>query len=211
MLIRFYLFTLCFLGVPFLSFPQNNEQPNGKIKYTSDYIFNDGVYLSLKDFQQDNPSYTAFNIIKLTPFTNSYLKKIQITVFDSAKNTLTGLWGYAYKGDVFIAHARSNYYFKLIVIGSLCYYRGLADSRIRYSQMDLFRGYSDNSMFKEYMMDFNTGEIFLFNYKKFKTYLQNNDIYLYEDLIKQKKKKKIIFNYLLKYNERHPIWYNAEP
>ncbi len=200
---------ITFLFFPFISFSQTDTA--GKIKYTSDFVFNDGIYKSFQEFKNDSPSVKKFNIKKVTPYSNPNNIRLEYVCPDSATTghncELTDVWGYTKNGSVYIAHDYYAYYFKLMVIGALCHFSGLSGtgSVIDANQMTLSNdGESD---YQQYMLDFETGDVKLFNYKNFSAFLLSHDKDLYNELLKQKKKRKIIFKYLLKYNEKHPIWF----
>jgi hypothetical protein len=198
----------CFF-LPFMAFAQTDTV--GKVKYTSDFIFNDGVYKTFQEFKNDSPSVVKFVIKKPFPYSDPNYIQLEYVKHDSSGNKdssdVKDVWGYCNKGTVYISHSYYSYYFKLMVIGALCHFSGLTgyDTGINANQMTL--GLSTDSDYQQFMLDFETGEIQVFNYKKFSAFLKSHDNELYSQLMKQKKKRKIIFSYLLKYNERHPIWF----
>jgi hypothetical protein len=183
----------------------------GKVKYTSDFVFNDGVYKSFSEFKADSPSIKQFTIKNPSPYADPNYTILEYTCPDSVKTpggcNLKDVWGYAYHGDVYIAHSYYAYYFKLMVVGSLCHFVGLAGFGTYVPANDVMMGFGADNNYQQYMLNFETGEVFTFNYKNFSLFLKVHDSELYQELMKQKKKKKIIFKYLLKYNERHPIWF----
>jgi hypothetical protein len=206
--------TLGLCAVVFLFFPKllfSQTDTLGKVKYTSDFVFNDGVYKTFQEFKNDSPSVKKFIIKKLAPYSNPNYIQLEYICTDSLKSTgncdIKDVWGYANKGDIYIAHNYYAYYFKLMVVGALCHFSGLTgyESGINANQMTL--GFGNDADYQQFMLDFETGEIEVFNYKKFSAFLLSHDSELYNELQKQKKKKKLIFKYLLKYNERHPIWF----
>ncbi len=196
------------LFLPIIAFPQNDTV--GKVKYTNDFIFNDGIYKTFQEFKADSPSIRQFTIERPNPYSDPNYIKIKFVCPDSVKNKgnceVKDLWGYVKNGDVYIAHSYYAYYFKLMVIGSLCHFAGLTEGQsMDANQMAM--GFAVESQYQQYMLDFETGNVIAFNYKNFSAFLLAHDKELYDELKNQKKKKKIIFKYLLKYNERHPIWF----
>jgi hypothetical protein len=52
-----------------------------------------------------------------------------------------------------------------------------------------------------------TGATFLFTYRNFKDFLKQNDEELLAELEKTKNKRDMIHHFLLKYNEKHPVYF----
>jgi len=206
---HFFKYIIILILIPGFSFSQYDTI--GKVKYTKDFIFNDGVYKTFSEFKADSPSIKTFFVKNPSPYADPNYTILEYvcpdTVKSSANCELKDVWGYAYRGDVYIAHSYYAYYFKLMVVGSLCHFVGLAGFGSYVPANDVMIGFGADNSFQQYMLDFETGEIVMFNYKNFSVFLKSHDIELYNELMKQKKKKKIIFKYLLKYNERHPVWF----
>lgn len=196
-----------FFLLPGISFSQTDTA--GKVKYTSDYVFNEGIYLTYDQFKTDNPAFKTFFIKKPAPYSDINYIIIEYVCNDSVKTpgncAIKECWGYSYKGDVYISHEYYAYYFKLMVIGSVCHFVGL--SGVGSTANDIMTGFGGDNEYKQFFLDFETGDVQLFSYKYFSDFLKTHDDELYQELIKQKKKRKIIFKYLLKYNEKHPIYF----
>ena len=203
-------YILLFILLPFFSFSQTTDTI-GKIKYSSDFVFNDGIYKTFQEFKNDNPSIKNFNVKKPSLYSDPNYKTLEFICPDSVKKSgnceLKDVWGYSYHGDVYVAHSYYAYYFKLIAIGSLCYFFGLSDAGSYIPANGVMMGFGADNEYQQFMIDYETGDIIPFNYKNFSAFLKTHDDELYKELMKQNKKKKIIFKYLLKYNERHPIWF----
>ncbi|MEI6854242.1 MAG: hypothetical protein WCL06_15445, partial [Bacteroidota bacterium] len=84
-----------------------------------------------------------------------------------------------------------------------------------YNSYDNFYGnttglnFSGNEL-REYVLDFQTGETFVFTYRNFKDFLKTHDEELLKELEKTKNKRDMIHHFLLKYNERHPVYFPAK-
>jgi hypothetical protein len=183
--------------------------------YTAEFEFTDGIYLSFNDFATNNPSIKEFYVKKPTPLTDPYNTELEYRCPDSLKApgncSITDCWGYAYKGDVYIAHSYFAYYFKIQVIGALCHFTGLSGVGMQTpSNNDVVSGFGADNDYRQFMIDFQTGELMIFNYKNLSEFLKLKDNELYQELSQKKKKKKLIFQYLLKYNQRHPIYFPTQ-
>jgi hypothetical protein len=204
------IYILLFVLFPFCSFSQTTDTI-GKIRYSSDFVFNDGIYSTFQEFKNDNPSITRFTVKNPSLFAEPNYKILEYICPDSIKKPgnceVNDAWGYSYQGSVYVAHSYYAYYFKLIAVGSLCYFYGLSGAGTVVPANDVMMGFGANTEYQQFMIDYETGEIIPFNYKNFSSFLKTHDEDLYNDLMKQNKKKKVIFKYLLNYNERHPIWF----
>ncbi len=185
------------------------------IKYNGEFEFTDGIYLSYNEFVLNNPSIKEFYIKKPTPLSDPLNIELEYKCPDTVKcpgnSAVTDCWGYAYKGNVYIAHSYYAYYFKVQVIGALCHFTGLTGVGIQPPlNNDVISGFGADNDYKQFMINFKTGEISVFNYKNFTAFLEVNDNELFQELSLKKKKKKLIFQYLLKYNEKHPIYFPAQ-
>jgi hypothetical protein len=202
------LFGILFFLIPVTALMAQTDT-TGKVKYTSDYVFDEGIYLTFDQFKADSPAVREFFVKKPAPYSDPNYTLIEYVCKDSVKTpgncVLSECWGYSYRGDVYIAHEYYAYYFKLMVIGSVCHFVGL--SGIGATGNDIMTGFGGDNEYKQFFLDFETGDVQLFNYKYFSEFLKSHDDALYQELLKQKKKKKLIFKYLLKYNEKHPIYF----
>lgn len=182
---------------------------SGMVQYSKDFAFKDGIYLSFDEFKQNNPSITNFVIKKNLSMADPNYAKLEYTCPDSVSGQhnceIKDCWGYCYKGDVYIAHAYLAYYYRLMIIGSLCHYAGLSSATGEYSTGTNLVGVRTEKEFQQFFLDMETGKTYFFNYKNFANFLKERDVDLYETLMKQKRKRKLIFQYLLKYNEKHPV------
>ncbi len=102
-------------------------------------------------------------------------------------------------------------YFRMFLIGALSHY--LWYNRATSGVGNLLAGSnylkSTIHVFKEFVLDFETGETFLFTYRNFKDYLKTHDAELLKELEASKNKRDMIHHFLLKYNEKHPIYFPA--
>ncbi len=188
----------------------------GKIRYSKDFKFKDGVYVSFEDFKNNRPSFSIFRIKN----TNKSSGNIGIEVAcDNPENgkwcSIDKIWGYCSKGNVYIYQGYASYYFRLQIIGALIHYIGFEG--FNYNHYDRNFAYYDYYMpttavpkFSEFFLDFDTGESYVFSYRIFRDFLKAKDEELYEELMNTKKKRKVYTHFLMKYNKKHPIYFNKE-
>jgi len=184
------------------------------VNYTHDFRFTDGIFMTFDEFKNNAPSIKEYQLIEEK---NSYEKgdfKLRITLSDSAGKTRTRIvhkcFGFSRNGVLYFNNGSSGYY-RMFIIGALSHILWYA----KYSSGagDLSPGgiYVSSTIhdFKEYLLDFETGKKFLFNYDNFSDFLKAHDEALYKELVNSKKKKTMIHYFLLKYNEKHPIYFPA--
>ncbi|MGD0711883.1 MAG: hypothetical protein ABR968_11975 [Bacteroidales bacterium] len=207
----FHKYILVFLLFPLFSFSQSDT--TGKVKYTGDYLFNEGIYKSFLEFKTDNPSITKFTVKKPTPLADPNFTILNYQCPDSSTANgeceMKNCWGYCYRGEIYISHLYHSYFFKLLVIGSVCHFAGLAVTGSSTPMSDIHEGFGAANKYQQFFFDFDTGEMLPFNYKYFSAFLQQHDNALSQQLENESNKRKVIFKYLLKYNAKHPIWFKS--
>ncbi|PKP40971.1 MAG: hypothetical protein CVT95_13060 [Bacteroidetes bacterium HGW-Bacteroidetes-12] len=204
MKIIFLLFSLLF---SILTFAQQDTL--GKTRYTPEFRFKTGIFMSFEEFQHNEPSIINFRIKKKGNFNDGIIFEYKCEDDSNLWCETENCWGYSENGNVYISQKFANKYFRIQIIGALIHY-------IRFDGYD-YRdmGYSYNyymqttavPRFNEFFLDFDTGNSYLFTYKIFSEFLKNKDEELYKKLMNTKKKKKIYTHFLFKYNEKHPIYF----
>ncbi len=179
------------------------------VKYDKNYRFQDGVYLTFQEFKENNPSVRDFKVSKSSQF---FGETVLETVCSDGSGycEIKNCWGYVQNNAVYISQGFSGYYYRLQIIGALIHFFALNTYSV--PTYDYAYGYpyyrNQRSVEnQEYVIDFNTGRKMEFSYKTFLQYLQVHDIELYEELRNAKKKRKMIYHFMLKYNERHPVYF----
>lgn len=174
----------------------------------SDFNFAEGIYWNFNEFKSNSPSITKFTVKNIGGSTY-----FEFPCEDSLGNiqtcTAENVWGYCKGKNVFINQGQGSLFFRLQIIGALIHYYVIEtmyfeDNDFRYGNpySTSYRRTSENEM----IMEWETGNTFYFNYKSFSQYLSNNDSELYKELQNSKKKRKMIYFFLLKYNEKHLVY-----
>jgi len=184
------------------------EAQYDSVKVYPDFRFSDGIYLTFDDFKNNRPVYTDFEIKYRGGSTYLY-----VMCADSSRTydcEVKEPWGYCLNKSVFIHQGYGGNYFRLQVIGALIHYFVIEMQYYDPAFNDPFSPYSTTPnrrvSNRELVMEWNTGNRFEFCYRNFKIFLQENDPELLQQLESSKKKKKMIYFYLLKYNEKHPVY-----
>lgn len=184
----------------------------GLVKYNSDFHFKDGVYANFNEWKNNEPRLRNFEVVK----TNSFGARDEFEIFYSCLDTagspntckVNNCFGYVKNGSLYFSQGFYGTYFRVFIIGGLTHFlafNGYEDQNVFYSSDPSgFLGSAND--YKEYVLDFYTGEAFLFTYKNFVSFLKERDTELCEQLLASKNKRQMIHHFMLKYNERHPIY-----
>jgi hypothetical protein len=193
-------------------FAQSDGSPQ-LTKYDKDFVFYNGVYLTFEEFKNNSPSIRDFRVVRSSQFSG------QITLEYDCRDDKTGAmkscvvdrcWGYAQNNTVFIAQGMEGYYFRLHIIGALIHYFSVEVYSMPY--YDYSYGYptyrsNRRAENREYIIELETGRRVDFNYKNFSRFLLENDKELYDELQNTKRKRKMIYHFLIRYNQKHPVYF----
>ena len=173
-----------------------------------DFHFNEGIYFTFEEFKTNSPTVKDFTV--RTHGSGMYLEfPCQDSLGNIQNCTAENIWGYCKDRSVYMYQGYSNSFFRLQVIGALIhfysiesYYERDFDHRYGQPYMPTSRRVTQNEM----LIEWETGQRFHFTYKNFSVYLKEKDSELYLALKNSKKKRKMIYFYLLKYNEKHLVY-----
>lgn len=210
---------LIFLACPFFLFTQTDS-----VLYTSEFKFVDGIYKTFEEFKQNRPSLkvkakATENIDKKMTFG---VQEESLYYSDSLGNPIflnhKDVWGYCLNGVVYVKFQhRYHRLFKIAAIslfseeptsdptlGLVPASTGLVISGFPYTD-NLFP-FNDDS--KHYLLDFYTGLLYYHNLAVIEQLLEKDKALHAEfmSIKKAKERKKRMFIYLRKFNERNPIY-----
>jgi len=209
------------LYIIFLLFSISTFAQNGHIKYTPAFKFKDGIYENIQQVKNNKPipksqivtniDYNSFNF-----FDRLFEEKI-IKIYDNLgvlkEIDPEKIWGFSDKGVLYINI--NGTYNRIPVFGNICHF--IADKTFveydPYYNQSSYNSYnstpySTKTVMVQYLLDFGTGKIYDFNYQSVEKLIVN-DIDLYEEfsILRKRKKKKLKFLYIRKYNQKHPIYF----
>jgi len=201
-----YLILIFFLTTVVSAFSQENDTVR-YVQYDKNYKFQDGIYMTFQEFKENDPSIKDFKVIKGSQFSGG--TTLEGPCSDkSGYCDIKNCWGYVQNNAVYISQGLSGYFYRLQIIGALIHY--FAFNIFSTPMYDYSYGYPYHRNQRsvenqEFLIEFATGKRIEFSYKPFLLFLQINDSELYDELRKSKKKRKMIYHFMLQYNERHPI------
>ena len=117
-------------------------------------------------------------------------------------------FAFSKSGALYLSQGLPGYYYRAYIVGSLTHFiafTGYGSGNIYISQEPVPYTGSAND-YTEYLLDMETGDAFRFTYKNFSGFLSSRDPELYQELMSSRKKRKMIYYFMLKYNEKHPLY-----
>jgi hypothetical protein len=204
------VFVLCLLCVT-SAFSQADTNRT-MVKYTRDFKFQDGIFMSFNEFKNNAPSIKKFEAIKDKNSSDESAITLRFTQSDSLGKTtnmvVQNCFGFAKNGVLFFGDGNYGYY-RMFIVGALSHIMAYQHNTRYYDDY-----YSNPSALTftsnditEYVLDFETGAKIVFTYRNFKDFLKTHDAELLLELEKSKNKREMIHHFLLKYNEKHPVYF----
>ena len=220
-LILSVLFTLRTQANTFFS-----QDTTKKVPYTQDYILKEGIYYTFKQFLENNPIPKYKIVSKVPKDIPTYLTEVTRadTIYYVGENGLvvplptSQIWGYCENNTVFVHYL--NKFNRVIVIGTIGFFMTQVTVTSTVYDDPYYSYYYDPFYYpisgsprqvktdeiRRYLIDFKTGEILPFNRSNLEILL-SSDTELYTEYmsLSKRKRKKLMFLYLRRFNERNPL------
>lgn len=185
------------------------------VEYTKEYTFNEGIFIKIEQVLLNNPIPKSNIIVQIDKNSPDFYEmlvdeeKIDFINENGIKTTVEtkNIWGFGSSGRLFK-------YWDLLptpvpIIGSIGHFIGT-------NIITEYSTFSDPYMYnnqpntrketKQYIIDFSTGECYEFTPKNIDPiFAKDYNLYIEWSNLSKKKKKNLIFVYLRKYNELHPL------
>jgi hypothetical protein len=176
------------------------------------FVFREGIYLSMDEYKGNTPSLAFAGICDKDGKPVADIDLTRKNYYRDNNGTVQPLlpkdiFGYSRKGIFFIKVVyNGNVYFdRLVVIGNLSHF--VCEVANIYSDP---YGTRSTIVLMQFMLDYETGKVELFTPEIFEAYLKRDEALWSEFTVFSKKKKKtMMFLYLRKYNEKHPVYFPA--
>ena len=205
----------CIFYLVLVAFSNNLHSQSNCIKYTFKFEFTDGLYQTFDEFKNNSPSINNYAIvIKSDAYLVQFREKVNVKRIDyidsdGKQSSLSRkeVWGLCTDGKVYILINGS--FQKINQIGSMTYFRAQLDPEYNAGWAAQGAGTVTGVVEVSCLLDFQTGEILSYGYKDFLKILERDEE-LYNEFISingKKKKKRMMFSYMRKYNERNPIYF----
>ena len=190
--------------------------------YDEDFVFTDGLYLNKEQMQQNRPVDKARIKSQIDPedlaFFDYLTQQSTVTIYNEVGAEVTvktsSLWGYCSGGIIYINY--NGYFNRVGIVGSICHFLGTKtylNSRDpfyggMYGRYGLYGpGYTISTEAQQYLLNFETGEIFEYNTNNLDHMLMK-DPELHDEFadLKRKKRNAKLFYYMRRFNEKHPLY-----
>jgi len=238
-LIRMFLILDCIISASSV-IPSYGQEKEGMVKYSSDFRFNDGIYLNFDQVKLNHPIPKSKLLSSIDYNDREFFKKLfksgKIYFYDDMgvrqeieKNSI---WGYARNGVLNI-QIQDNFN-RITFVGSIChlvadittydprYTNGYYDPYYSpygysnyyspyYSYNTPYRQTMARTELKQYLIDFESGKLLEFTVDNTELLLMK-DNQLYEEYVQlsRKKKKQLMFVYIRKFNDKNPLYIPKE-
>ena len=203
---------------------QNDSIQEGYVKYTNSFKFKDGIYLNFHQVKLNQPIQKSQIVTDIDYNSFDFYEKLfeskLISLYDNIgvkkEIKINEIWGFSEKGVLYIN--LNEEFNRIPVFGSISHF--IANKT--YTEYDPYttNPYYSNSYYydrnphstkivlMQYILDFETGKLYDFNYKSVELLISKDDE-LYEEFVKlsKNKKKKLKFLYIRTYNKNHPVYF----
>ena len=206
------VFTLVLLAACYCVFAQPG------IEYNKDFRFKEGIYLTFRQFKNNTPIPNLSIISKYNKNEINFLSKLvlknKISYLDSAGKgqevKTNDIWGYSNNNIVYINYEGG--FNRIPIIGNICHFTAIITVYNELYETNTYDpgGYAARE-FRQYILDFETGEVLFYVISNLEVILKR-DQQLYDEFsaLKKRQKRKSMFIYLRKYNERHPAYFGED-
>ncbi|MBN2681386.1 MAG: hypothetical protein JXR58_02650 [Bacteroidales bacterium] len=218
----FLFFSIVLLGSNLLSQESvNPSDSTDKVKYSPDFRFKDGVYISFDQVKLNKPIPLAriisdYSSDDLDYFSN-LTEKSEIAFADDFGVIQTvatsSIWGYSRNGFLYINYESAFY--RIPVVGAISHF--VAEQTVYHDRsVDpyYYNNYNPiNTTYKtkeirQFILDFETGQILPFSRNNFEIILvRDNDLYIEYMELKKSQRKKRYFLYMRRYNDRNSLYF----
>ena len=206
------------------------EDSARRVRYTPEFLFNDGLYLNFGQVRNNAPVPAIRIISSDDPFDHNFYRNLvknkTIGYFDAfgAQHEVQTIqiWGYSQDGKLYVQY--NDEFNRIPIIGRVCHF--IADVTIVNSYYDpyyydyynygRYNPYYHRSNYprttrskemRQYLLDFETGKVMPFDRSAVQAMLME-DPELYDEFMSLKKKKQneLLFFFIRRLNEKNPVY-----
>jgi hypothetical protein len=191
------------------------------IAYSPEFFFSEGVYLSFKDFRDNDPISVGNIISSLDREDEDFLAKV-LAMEEFRYKTAEGkvqklsierVWGYSRNGNIYVNI--QNTFNRVPIIGKICHFVANVTTYVTTFNNSPFNGYGQGGMMKvpttelkQLIIDYDSGKILDFNAETLEDVLiRDSALYKEFSVLSNRKKRDSLFIYLRKYNSRNPVYF----
>lgn len=225
---RYVFMLMLFFG----SVSAQQDDSAGRIMYTPDFEFKDGLFIHFEQVKQNHPISKSLIISSVAYDDPEFFQKVLdsrvIQYFDELGTAqeipVEDIWGFSQNGTLYIN--MNDGYYRVTIIGSIChfvaslttydpYYNSYYPYGSRYySPYYPYSPYSGRTSteLRQYLLDFSTGEVMDYDVPELEILLMA-DPELHDEYasLRRRQKKQQKFLYIRKFNERNPLYFPTGP
>ena len=206
------------------------SDPEKMVKYNPDFEFNDGFYANFDMVKANAPIPSSRIVTDIDLYDRDFYDKVtnvdEIIFYDNngVKQTLKSknIWGYGRNGVLYINIGET--FHRISFVGSICHfvasittynanyydpygYNPYYYNSYYYNRYNMPRSGYANTEMRQYLMDFETGEVLDYEIESIEVLLMR-DPELHDEFmsLSRRKQNQLKFVYIRKYNEKHPLY-----
>lgn len=193
---------------------------NDSIKYSVDFKFDDGLFLSFEHVQSNRSIpfkniITQKNILDPTILNDLFQQKtIQLFIDGEKRKILTGqIWGYSKNGVLYIKHL--DQFYRIPSIGQISFFAAQVEVR-HIPNVDPWNNsyvarqnssYSTTEL-QSFLLDFNEGVLYEYSAKNVEKLISpNQELHQNFLSLKKRKRRQMAFIYIRRFNESRPLYF----
>jgi len=222
------LFVILVLLLFFPLISRAQADTTSMIRYTPDFAFNDGIFLSFDQVKNNAPIPKSRLITDVDYYDKDFFIKVlsgkYIYFYDFFGNRQevksSDIWGFSRNGILYIL--MDDEFFRITIVGRICHFVATVTTYDnRYNDPYYYNPYYYDSYYRyggypstyktnetrQYILDFDTGEVYDYDTDNLEVLLMK-DPELHDEYsqLSNKKKKQLKFLYVRKFNEKNPLY-----
>lgn len=187
-------------------------------RYTPSSILKEGVYLTFENFIKQKPiPFENIRTVNKETSIENLLKQKVFYYTDASGFTKEiesrSIWGYVLNNALFVYYNKD--FFRVSYLGSIAHFIATQTIRNYVNPYDPYYGYYypypthsyETTQLIQNIIDFKTGKIYPFTPDAVLALISDdNELFNEYSQLKKKKKRELMFLYIRKYNEKHPLY-----
>ncbi len=203
------------------------------VMYTKDFVFKEGIYITFRDFKNNNPpltpenfkqyntdiDYLPENLFEEKFFHPRHAKLIYPdSLYERKRIDVDSIFGFCIKNEIYFYVNRKDILFlcRTLKKGKVSFLWGQEDAPRNLIDLRINPDGTPQGHYvlkeRSFLLSFDTGNVYKYHLENFSVLLQKKDPELYKEFSKlsSKKQKDSMFIYLNKLNERNPVYFKVK-
>lgn len=188
------------------------------VKYSPDFKFADGIYLTVDDFKNNSPipitHVISFYDIRDPDYLLQVMQHTKITYYDQNLNETSvkrkSIWGLSMKGVPFVQAKRGSFD-KIEIVGRICHVLTVGQGLYALGMYALHGSNAANmptGEIKERLIDLETGEVLKFNDANIARLIEpEKDLYLRFSNLNEAQRYTQRYDFVKEFNKMRPIYF----